>query len=129
MYRILVAEDEPIERKVLCKNLQKHLGGQCQVLEAKNGREAVELFLQHRPQVAILDIEMPGLSGLEAARQIRACGLADAGSIPVIALSADVDPESAKRCIEAGMSACLSKPINTAELFATLSREIMKAEE
>ena len=74
MYQILVAEDEPIERKVLCKNLQKHLGGQCQVLEAKNGREAVELFLQHRPQVAILDIEMPGLRGLEAARQIRQSG-------------------------------------------------------
>ena len=74
MYQILVAEDEPIERKVLCKNLQKHLGGQCQVLEAKNGREAVELFLQHRPQVAILDIEMPGLCGLEAARQIRQSG-------------------------------------------------------
>ena len=74
MYQILVAEDEPIERKVLCKNLQEHLGSRCRVLEAKNGREAVELFQQHRPQVAILDIEMPGLSGLEAARQIRQSG-------------------------------------------------------
>ena len=74
MYQILVAEDEPIERKALCKKLREHLGERCQVLEAKNGREAVELFGQHRPQVAILDIEMPGLSGLEAARRIRQSG-------------------------------------------------------
>ena len=74
MYQILVAEDESLERKVLCKTLQKHFGDLCQIHEAKNGREAVEAFLIHRPQVAILDIEMPGVTGLEAARQIRESG-------------------------------------------------------
>ena len=75
MYHILVAEDEAIERKVLCKLLRKHFGELCAIHEAKTGREAVELFRQHRPQAAILDIEMPGLSGLEAARQIRESGV------------------------------------------------------
>ena len=74
MYQILVAEDESLERKVLCKTLRKHFGDICLIHEAKNGREAVESFLIHRPQVAILDIEMPGVSGLEAARQIRESG-------------------------------------------------------
>ena len=74
MYQILVAEDESLERKVLCKTLRKHFGDLCLIHEAKNGREAVEQFLIHRPQVAILDIEMPGVSGLEAARQIRESG-------------------------------------------------------
>ena len=74
MYQILVAEDESLERKVLCKTLKKHFGDLCQIHEAKNGREAVEVFLIHRPQVAILDIEMPGVTGLEAARQIRESG-------------------------------------------------------
>ena len=74
MYQILVAEDESLERKVLCKTLKKHFGDLCQIHEAKNGREAVEGFLIHRPQVAILDIEMPGVTGLEAARQIRESG-------------------------------------------------------
>ena len=74
MYQILVAEDESLERKVLCKTLRKHFGDLCLIHEAKNGREAVESFLIHRPQVAILDIEMPGVSGLEAARQIRESG-------------------------------------------------------
>lgn len=71
MYQILVAEDESLERKVLCKTLKKHFGDLAIIHEAKNGREAVEQFLIHRPQVAILDIEMPGVTGLEAARQIR----------------------------------------------------------
>ena len=74
MYQILVAEDESLERKVLCKTLKKHFGDLCQIHEVKNGREAVEAFLIHRPQVAILDIEMPGVTGLEAARQIRESG-------------------------------------------------------
>lgn len=74
MYQILVAEDEAIERKVLCKNLQDNLGGRCVIHEAKSGREAVELFERIRPQVAILDIEMPGISGLEVARRIRQTG-------------------------------------------------------
>ena len=74
MYQILIAEDETLERKVLCTTLQKHFGELCQIHQAKNGREAVALFLEHRPQVAVLDIEMPGSSGLEAARQIRQSG-------------------------------------------------------
>ena len=74
MYQILVAEDESIERRALCTHLQNNLADRCIIHAAKNGREAVELFEQHRPQVAILDIEMPGISGLEVARRIRQCG-------------------------------------------------------
>ena len=74
MYHILVAEDEAIERKVLCKTLRRHFGDLCTIHEARNGREAVDLFQQHRPQAVILDIEMPVMSGLEAARQIRQTG-------------------------------------------------------
>lgn len=76
MYQILVAEDEAIERKTLCICLEKHFADRCTVLSAKSGTEAVELFEQCCPQVAILDIEMPGISGLEAARRIRRSGSA-----------------------------------------------------
>lgn len=69
--KVLVAEDELIERKVLCKTLQKYLGDLIQLYEAKNGREAAELFAREAPQLAILDIEMPGMTGLEVARKIR----------------------------------------------------------
>ena len=69
--KLLVAEDELIERKVLCKTLQKYLGDLISLYEAKNGREAMELFAREAPQVAVLDIEMPGFTGLEVARKIR----------------------------------------------------------
>ena len=68
--KLLVAEDELIERKVLCRTLQKYLGDLISLYEAKNGREALEIFAREAPQVAVLDIEMPGLTGLEVARQI-----------------------------------------------------------
>ena len=69
--KLLVAEDELIERKVLCRTLQKYLGDLISLYEAKNGREALEIFSREAPQVAVLDIEMPGLTGLEVARKIR----------------------------------------------------------
>ena len=61
--KLLVAEDELIERKVLCRTLQKYLGDLISLYEAKNGREALEIFSREAPQVAVLDIEMPGLTG------------------------------------------------------------------
>ena len=54
--KLLVAEDELIERKVLCKTLQKYLGDLIVLYEARNGREALELFAREAPQVVILDI-------------------------------------------------------------------------
>ena len=57
--KLLVAEDELIERKVLCRTLQKYLGDLICLYEAKNGREALEIFAREAPQVAVLDIEMP----------------------------------------------------------------------
>ncbi|MGN1192734.1 MAG: response regulator [Dorea sp.] len=71
MYRLLVADDESIERMVLCRTLQKAMGEICEIHEAKNGREAVRIFEDKQIQIVILDIEMPGMNGLEAARKMR----------------------------------------------------------
>ena len=67
--KLLVAEDELIERKVLCRTLQKYLGDLISLYEAKNGREALEIFAREAPQVAVLDIEIcvrAGYSGRTA---------------------------------------------------------------
>ena len=72
--KLLVAEDEMIERKVLCKTLQKYLGDLILLYEARSGREALEIFARESPQVAVLDIEMPGYTGLEVAKKIRESG-------------------------------------------------------
>ena len=67
--KLLVAEDELIERKVLCRTLQKYLGDLISLYEAKNGREALEIYEKEKIQIAILDIEMPGINGIQAAER------------------------------------------------------------
>ena len=120
MYQILVAEDESLERKVLCKTLKKHFGDLCQIHEAKNGREAVEAFLIHRPQVAILDIEMPGVTGLEAARQIRESG----HPCMILFLTAFDKFEYAREAITLRALDYLLKPCQEQELILTVEEAL-----
>jgi DNA-binding NarL/FixJ family response regulator len=70
MIRILLADDHDIVRRGLKDLLQQRVGWQV-CAEAANGREAVELALQHQPHVAVIDLSMPELNGLEATRRIR----------------------------------------------------------
>ncbi|WP_457094594.1 response regulator [Microvirga sp. P5_D2] len=70
MLRILLADDHDIVRRGLKDLLEQHVGWQV-CAEAANGREAVELALHHRPHVAVIDLSMPELNGLEATRRIR----------------------------------------------------------
>ncbi len=71
MYRILVADDEPIERLVIDKKIRSLFPDQVQVFPAENGIQAVEVFEKNACRIAILDIEMPGMNGLDAAAEIR----------------------------------------------------------
>ena len=66
----LIADDEPLLRERLCTLLQRCWPELEVVAQARNGREAVELFDQHSPQVVFLDVHMPGLNGIEAARSL-----------------------------------------------------------
>ena len=66
----LIADDEPLLRERLCMLLQRCWPELEVVAQARNGREAVELFDQHAPQVVFLDVHMPGLNGIEAARSL-----------------------------------------------------------
>lgn len=70
-YNLLVAEDVPSERIALCNTLRKHLSNSFTILEARDGSEALELYCQEKPSIVILNIEMPGLTGLEVAQRIR----------------------------------------------------------
>lgn len=70
-YKLLIAEDEPLERAALCETLNRHLGEYLTIYEAGNGTEALNLFHLKNPEIAILNIEMPGLSGLDVAEKIR----------------------------------------------------------
>ena len=71
MYRMLIADDEMIERAVLYKMLSKNLEGQCEIYQAENGRQALELYEKEKIQIAVLDIEMPGMNGIYIGNELK----------------------------------------------------------
>ena len=114
--KLMVAEDELIERKVLCKTLQKYLGDLITLYEAKNGREALEIFEREKPQVAVLDIEMPGITGLEAAEQIRQKDR----NCAILFLTAFNEFDYARKAISVHALDYLLKPYDETELFLSI---------
>ena len=71
MYRVLLADDEQIERMALAKRLKRHFGGSLDISEAVNGAEALETFRREKSQIVVMDISMPEMNGVEAAEHIR----------------------------------------------------------
>jgi signal transduction histidine kinase/CheY-like chemotaxis protein len=91
------------------------------VITAENGVEAVALVAVDRFDAVLMDVRMPVMDGIEATRRIRKL-LGEAGVTPIIAISADVMPETTRTCLAAGMNAMLAKPIERDALVATLRR-------
>lgn len=111
--RILIADDEAI--RVMTLRTQLRALGFEVVAEATNGQEAVDLADRHQPDLAILDIKMPGLDGIAAAREITA-----RRPVPVILLTAYSEPELVERATEAGVFAYLVKPVSEEDLLPTI---------
>ena len=120
MYKILIAEDEALERKVLRKLLERDLGSRCSVMEAKTGAEAVELFRREHPNLLLLDIQMPGFTGLEAAHQIRNM---DKGCA-IIFISAHSNFHYAQEAISLRAREYLLKPYSEQELIRAVEDAI-----
>ena len=118
--KLMVAEDELIERKVLCKTLQKYLGDLIILYEAKNGREAIEIFEREAPQVAVLDIEMPGATGLDVARKIRETDK----NCAILFLTGFDKFSYAKQAISVRAMDYLLKPYNEQELVFAVEEAI-----
>jgi CheY-like chemotaxis protein len=81
------------------------------------------MFSKHEPgyyDAILMDMRMPEMNGLEAARAIRAMNREDARTIPIIALTANAFDEDVQRSMQAGMNAHLSKPVEPESLFRTL---------
>jgi len=116
--RVLVAEDNPINQRVATRLLQ-HLGYPSDV--AADGRQALEAVARRRYDVLLMDVQMPELDGVEAARQIvRDRG---PGGLPrIIAMTANAMPGDREACIAAGMDGYLPKPIELADLAAALEQ-------
>ena len=125
---ILVVEDQPINAEVARKLLEKKL---FTVDIASNGLQALELFHSHPVgwySAVLMDIRMPEMDGLEAARRIRASNRQDARSVPVIAMTGNAFDDDVRRSLAAGMDAHLEKPIQPRQLYQTLAALIFARE-
>ena len=120
---ILLVEDVEINREIVISLLAStHISIDC----VENGVEAVQIFSKspEKYDMILMDIQMPRMDGYEATRQIRALDVPNAGTIPVIALTANVFREDVERCLEAGMTSHLGKPLDYGEIMETLRKHM-----
>jgi two-component system, cell cycle response regulator DivK len=108
---VLVVEDNPRNLK-LVRDVLDHAG--YRIVEATTGEDGVRLALEHRPQIILMDIDLPGIDGMEALRRLRA--EPGAAAIPVVALTALAMDEDRHRLEAAGFDGHLEKPISVREL-------------
>ncbi len=114
---VLLADDNRTNQKVIAKILER--AGH-RVHLADNGEMALDALEAEPFDVVLMDVNMPVMSGIEATKLYRFTAL-DQPRVPIVALTADATPDAAKRCADAGMDACLTKPIEPAVLLATIA--------
>ena len=120
--RLLLAEDNPVNREIALEILG--MTG-AEVDAAEDGAEAVRLYEAAEPgtySVILMDVQMPVMNGYEATGRIRSSGRADAGSVPVYAMTANTFAEDVARAKEAGMNGHIAKPIDINALMQVLRR-------
>jgi two-component system cell cycle response regulator DivK len=113
--QILVVEDNERNMRLFCDVLQ---ASGYRTLEATTGEQAVELVFEHRPDLVLMDIQLPDIDGVEALGRVRA----DDGfaSVPILALTAQAMEGDRERFLAAGFDGYLSKPVDIAEFVATV---------
>ena len=111
-YRVLVVEDERDNRHLFYQLLTFH---GCQVLTARDGREAITVAQREVPDLILMDLSLPALDGWEATRAIK--GIPELAHIPVIALTAHAMVGDRERALAAGCDGYISKPIDVSSFF------------
>jgi CheY-like chemotaxis protein len=121
---VLIVEDDEKSRRLLSDVLGFH--GYV-ISAARSGEEALRTAVANVPDAALLDIQLPGISGLELLARLReptCCG----PRLPVVAVTASVMEQDRKKILAAGFNAFVSKPVNIRELMATIEQLFVKAE-
>lgn len=118
MYRIMLADDEGIVIDSLKFIIEKEFGDKCQVEFAKTGRSVIELAEQFRPDIAIMDIHMPGINGIDAMKEIKQFS---ANTIFIV-MSAYDKFDYAKEAIKLGVLEYINKPMDRMKLVEVIKR-------
>ncbi len=114
---ILVVEDNAMNRKVFCQML--NLAGY-RTITAPDGATAIDAARTHQPSLILMDIQMPGMNGVEATRRIRSD--AELQAIPIIAVTALTMPGDRERCMAAGANEYVSKPMDMKQLLKIIGQ-------
>jgi two-component system sensor histidine kinase RpfC len=122
---ILVAEDNRTNQKVISKILGR-VGHDVTI--AENGEAALEALHEGTYDLVLMDVNMPVMNGIEATKLYR-FGELGMKRVPIVALTADATVEVSKRCEQAGMDGCLTKPIEPARLIEVIDRVVKPQEE
>ncbi len=117
--KILIAEDNPVNM-MLTRALAKKIFPDAEIIEAKDGKEAVMLFEEYSPNLILMDIQMPELNGYDATKKIRE--LKKGQTIPILALTAGTVAGEESRCLAAGMNDYISKPIVLKTMYEKLKK-------
>lgn len=123
-FRILVAEDNEINQKMISRLLGKR---GWQVLLAKNGQEAVNLYFSKGADLVLMDLQMPVMDGYQAAQTIRNSDGDGRRRIPIVALTAHAQSTHMEKSYASGMDAYLTKPISSQALYGLIERLQEKA--
>lgn len=120
MMTILIVDDFMYSRKAIESMILTEFvkNRQVQIIEAINGKEALDKFNSRKIHLVITDLNMPEMNGIELTRSIRASK--EYHAIPVVLVTTEKDPEKIKKAHEAGVTAILRKPFNLTNLTATL---------
>src|SRR5215510_8679819 len=116
-WRVLVVEDVPSQQKLLVTVLKKagHL-----VSSADSGQQALEQFRQQSFDIILMDVQMPGMSGLDAVRAIRDREKVTGAHVVIVAITAHALGGDEERCLAAGADSYLRKPVRLVELMSLL---------
>ena len=117
-YKIMLADDEGIVIDSLKFIIEKEFGDRCSIEFAKTGRSVIELAENYRPDIAIMDIQMPGINGIEAMREIRETN----HNVIFIVMSAYDKFDYAKEAIKLGVLEYITKPMEKTRIIAALRR-------
>lgn len=118
---VMIVEDEPANQK-LFSDLLNNLG--YRVLLAKSGLEAIDLALKEMPDLILMDIGLPGISGLDATKIIKANNLTK--QIPIVAVTAFAMKEDETRAFQAGCDSFIAKPVNIRDLIKEVERWVAR---
>jgi two-component system sensor histidine kinase RpfC len=120
--RALIADDNRLNQRVIGKVLET---AGYEVVFAGNGDDALEIMDSGTVNIVLMDVNMPILNGLDATKHYRVSAL-DLSHLPIIGLTADATPRMEQRCLEAGMDACITKPIDAHRLLSIMEQFVGK---